>query len=121
MVHDDDDLADIRQLCNRLTLNDEEYEEAFHIQKHYLGKSSGRHFLRKIIDLKEMHKHDFSSNATTAAETESDAGSDNEICLLDTQPQIPRRRAPFLGSRRPEYWKVLPVGPLHHSPPRFSR
>ena len=46
VLHDDEDLADIRELCNNLSLDDELLEEAFHVQKHYLGKSSGRHLLR---------------------------------------------------------------------------
>jgi hypothetical protein len=110
VLHDDEDLADIRELCNNLSLDDELLEEAVLVQKHYMGKSSGRHLLRTVIEFKERHRQDFESNSavTTPADTETE--SDSETASTPKAEKTPQK-IPFLGSRRPVYWKILPVRP----------
>ncbi|KAJ2936611.1 hypothetical protein H1R20_g482, partial [Candolleomyces eurysporus] len=107
VLHDEEDLADIRELCNKLSLDDELHEEALDVHKHYLGKSSGRHLLRTIIEMKERHRQDFESNSDVATPTDTETESDYETDSTSKAGKAPQK-IPFLGSRRPVYWKILP-------------
>ncbi|RXW16420.1 hypothetical protein EST38_g9435 [Candolleomyces aberdarensis] len=107
VLHDEEDLADIRELCNKLSLDDELHEEALDIHKHYLGKSSGRHLLRTIIEMKERHRQDFESNSDVTTPTDTETESDYETDSTNKIEKAPQK-IPFLGSRRPVYWKILP-------------
>jgi hypothetical protein len=86
---DEEDLVDFKEFYNRLSLEDDEPEESFHVQKHYLGRSSGRHLQRTIAEMKKMHRHGFETNSNATAPP------DNEIA----------------DNRRPVYWRISPVRP----------
>ncbi|KAJ2917368.1 hypothetical protein MD484_g3051, partial [Candolleomyces efflorescens] len=118
VIHDDEDLADIRDLCNKLTLDDGVVKEAFYVHKHYLGKSSSRHLLRTVIAMKERHRQDldFESNSDAATPTDTETESNDDTTCAPKVAKAP----PFLGSRRPVYWEwELPL--LRCRPPKMSR